>query len=117
MPALPPEVLTGDAIGEPSAPVRARVIAAREIQRLRYADTGIGTNTDLTSSLLARYCRLDRAAARVLNGAVTRLSLSARAYDRVRKVARTIADLEGSEQIRAEHISEAVHYRQLDRQS
>jgi magnesium chelatase family protein len=113
VPALPPEALMGDATGEPSVSVRARVIAAREIQRVRYADTSIATNTDLTSSLLARYCRLDRAAARVLNGAVTRLSLSARAYDRVRKVARTIADLEGATAIGADHLAEALQFRLL----
>jgi magnesium chelatase family protein len=113
VPALPPEALTADGVGEPSAPVRARVIAAREIQRLRYADTGICTNADLTSSLLARHGRLDRAAARVLNAAITRLSLSARAYDRVRKVARTIADLEGATAISSDHLAEALQFRLL----
>jgi magnesium chelatase family protein len=113
VPALPPEAFTSDATGEPSAPVRSRVIAARDVQRERYADTGICTNADLTSSLLARHCRLDRAAARTLHGAVTRLSLSARAYDRVRKVARTIADLEGTESIGADHLAEALQFRLL----
>jgi magnesium chelatase family protein len=113
VPALAPEALTADATGEPSAHVRARVIAAREIQRLRYADMGIGTNADLTTSLLARYCRLDRAGTRVLNAAVTRLSLSARAFDRVRKVARTIADLEGATAISADHLAEALQFRLL----
>jgi magnesium chelatase family protein len=113
VPALPPEALTADATGEPSTPVRARVIAARDVQRERYADAGISTNADLTSSLLARHCRLDRAAARTLNAAVTRLSLSARAYDRVRKVARTIADLEGTESISADHLAEALQFRLL----
>jgi len=113
VPALPPEAFTSDATGEPSAPVRSRVIAARDVQRERYADTGICTNADLTSSLLARHCRLDRAAARTLHGAVTRLSLSARAYDRVRKVARTIAELEGTESIGADHLAEALQFRLL----
>jgi magnesium chelatase family protein len=113
VPALPPQVLTADATGEPSAHVRARVIAAREIQRIRYADAGIGTNTDLTTALLARYCGLDRAGTRVLNAAVTRLSLSARAFDRVRKVARTIADLEGATAISADHLAEALQFRLL----
>jgi magnesium chelatase family protein len=113
VPALPPESLTADATGEPSASIRARVILAREIQRLRYAGDGIRTNTDLTTALLRRYCGLDRAATRVLNAAVTRLSLSARAYDRVRKVGRTIADLEGTESIGAEHLAEALQFRLL----
>jgi magnesium chelatase family protein len=113
VPALPPDALTADASGEPSASVRARVIAAREIQCARYMHDGIRTNTDLTSPLLKRYCPLDRAGMRVLNAAVTRLSLSARAYDRVRKVARTIADLEGAESISADHLAEALQYRLL----
>jgi magnesium chelatase family protein len=113
VPALPPDALTADATGEPSACVRARVIAARETQRLRYEGDGIRTNTDLTPSLLTRYCVLDRAARRVLNAAVTRLSLSARAYDRVRKVARTIADLEGASAVSADHLAEALQFRLL----
>jgi magnesium chelatase family protein len=111
--ALPPEALTGDATGEPSATVRARVLGAREVQRIRYESDGIRTNTDLTPTLLARYCRLDRAAMRVLSAAVERLSLSARAYDRVRKVARTIADLEGAATIGADHLAEALQFRLL----
>jgi magnesium chelatase family protein len=113
VPALPPEALTADATGESSAQVRARVLAARELQQLRYADAGIRTNADLSPPLLKRHCALDRAALRVLNAAVTRLSLSARAYDRVRKVARTIADLEGVSAISADHLSEALQYRLL----
>jgi magnesium chelatase family protein len=111
VPALPPDALTEDTPGEPSACVRARVIAAREIQSARYRQDGICANTDLTSPLLKRYCALDRAAMRVLNAAVRRLTLSARAYDRVRKVARTIADLEGVESISADHLAEALQYR------
>jgi magnesium chelatase family protein len=113
VPALPPEALTADATGEPSATVRARVIAAREMQRIRYGSDGIRTNTDLTPALLSRYCALERPAMRVLNSAVTRLSLSARAYDRVRKVARTIADLEEEAVISADHLAEALQFRLL----
>jgi len=113
VPALPPEALTADATGEPSATVRARVIAAREMQRIRYGSDGIRTNTDLTPALLSRYCALERPAMRVLNSAVTRLSLSARAYDRVRKVARTIADLEEEAAISADHLAEALQFRLL----
>ena len=113
VPALPPAALTADANGEPSAHVCARVVAARELQRLRYADDGIRANADLTTRLMIRYCSLDGAAVRVLNNAVTRLSLSARAYDRVRKVARTIADLEGATAISADHLAEALQFRLL----
>jgi len=113
VPALPPEALTADATGEASATVRARVIAARETQRVRYESDGILSNTDLTSALMSRYCALDRPAMRVLNAAVTRLSLSARAYDRVRKVARTIADLDGASAISADHLAEALQFRLL----
>jgi magnesium chelatase family protein len=113
VPALPPDAMTGDANGESSAAVRARVIAAREVQRLRYEGDGIRTNADLTSALLRRHCALDRPALRVLDAAVRRLCLSARAYDRVRKVARTIADLEGASAISADHLAEALQYRLL----
>jgi magnesium chelatase family protein len=113
VPALPPEALASDAAGEPSATVRGRVVGARELQYVRYERDGIRTNTDLTPALLARYCALDRPARRVLSAAVTRLSLSARAYDRVRKVARTIADLEGVESISADHLAEALQFRLL----
>jgi magnesium chelatase family protein len=113
VPALPPDTLTADAAGEPSATVRSRVVAAREIQSQRYAADGIRTNADLAPPLVTRYCTLDRPAMRTLNAAVNRLSLSARAYDRVRKVARTIADLESEATIRADHLAEALQYRLL----
>jgi magnesium chelatase family protein len=113
VPALSPDALTADASGEPSALVRARVIAARERQQARFAGDAIRTNADLTPQLIRRHCSLDRAAMRVLNEAVKRLSLSARAYDRVRKVARTIADLEGAESISADHLAEALQFRLL----
>jgi len=113
VPALPPDALTADVTGEPSANVLARVIAAREIQRCRYDGDDIRTNADLSPSLLRRHCALDRPAMRVLNAAVSRLSLSARAYDRVRKVARTIADLEGAPAITADHLAEALQFRLL----
>ena len=108
-----PTLLIADPAGEPSSAVRARVIGAREIQRLRYESDGIRTNSDLTPSLLPRFCALDRPAMRVLNAAVARLSLSARAYDRVRKVARTISCLEGAETIGADHLGEALQFRQF----
>jgi magnesium chelatase family protein len=113
VPALPLDAMSADAAGESSADVRARVIAARAQQAERYARRGITTNTQLTPSLMAAYCGMDRAALRVLQAAMTRMSLSARGYDRVRKVARTIADLAGDDRVRADHLAEALQFRML----
>jgi magnesium chelatase family protein len=113
VPALPPDVLGTNAEGERSADVRARVVAARERQRGRYQDDHVRTNAELTPGLLARHCRLDRHGLKTLAAAVQRLGLSARGYDRVRKVARTIADLGGDEDIRADNIAEALQFRML----
>jgi magnesium chelatase family protein len=113
VPALPPTALSTAGGGESSATVRARVVAARDRQRERYADHGIRTNTELTPALIGRCCGLDEAGGRLLDTAVTRMSLSARGYDRVRKVARTIADLAGEEDISADHIGEALQFRMV----
>lgn len=102
--------------GEPSAEIRKRVISARKIQELRFKDCpGIHANAQMTTKLLQRYCSLDQRSQGALRNAMHRLGLSARAYDRILKVARTIADLEGSENIKYEHIAEAITYRSLDR--
>ncbi len=102
---------------ESSAEVRSRVIKAREIQAKRFEGTGIHTNTMMTSAMLQRFCPLSAEARRLLDMAMERLQLSARAYDRIIKVARTIADLEQMEDITPQHISEAISYRTLDRDS
>jgi magnesium chelatase family protein len=111
VPALPPDVLTAEAEGESSASVRSRVVAARERQRARYDGSGIGTNAQLTPSRAARHCALDRAGVRLIQASVARLGLSARGYDRVRAVARTIADLDAADDISADHLAEALQFR------
>ena len=111
VPALPPDVLTTESTGEPSALVRQRVVQARARQRDRYQASRIRTNAELTSSLSARHCRLDRAGTRLIHASVSRLGLSARGYDRVRAVARTIADLDGADDIAADHLAEALQFR------
>jgi magnesium chelatase family protein len=89
---------------------------AREIQAQRFKGrTGLYANADMHSKDIGEYCRLDAAGEELLKMAITRLGLSARAYDRILKVGRTIADMAGSANVRPEHISEAIQYRSLDR--
>ena len=104
--------------GEPSAEIRKRVIQARQIQEERFAAfPGIHANAQMTPQLLQRCCVLDASGQDRLRNAMQRLGFSARAYDRILKVARTIADLEGNERIQADHLAEAINYRSLDRDS
>lgn len=100
---------------ESSAEVRRRVEAARQIQRRRYAGTGVTCNARLTPALLKKYCVLTPEADRLLAAAYERMGLSGRSYDRLLRVARTIADLAGSEQIGPDHVAEAIQFRNLDR--
>jgi len=113
VPALPPETLDEAPSGEASAPVRQRVIDARARQLTRYTGTGLRTNAELTPALIARHTALDARAARVLKSAAQKMSLSARSYDRVRKVARTIADLAGDDAVAADAIAEALQFRMI----
>lgn len=113
--ALSSEEITSLNPGEPSSVIRERVEAARAIQRERFRRTAIQCNAEMTSRHLRRYCELDSASRQMLTNAIERLSLSARAHDRILKVARTVADLVGVEKIESGHISEAVQYRALDR--
>lgn len=102
---------------ENSASVRERVIRARTIQAKRFESiSGIYSNAQMTSSMQRKYCQLDESGGRLLKIAMELRGLSARAYDRILKVARTIADLADSENINAEHISEAINYRNLDKE-
>jgi magnesium chelatase family protein len=109
--------LTGEPSGEGSAAIRARVAAARARQAARFDGTGIRVNARIGARMLRRWCALPPDAARLLARAVARLGLSARAYHRIVRVARTIADLEGSEGITTDHVAEAVQYRTLDRRA
>lgn len=103
--------------GENSATIRERVIAARAIQTERYkAQTGIYSNAQMSSKKLREICAIDSIGETLLKRAMEKLNLSARAYDRILKVSRTIADLAGSEKIKPEHLAEAIHYRSLDRE-
>ena len=114
VPRVPPRERRAPGASESSAAVRERVVAARCLQVARLAGTGVYANAHMTARLLRRFCPLESAATVRLDRAYDRLRLSARAVDRVVKVARTIADLEGSEGITAEHISESLSYREMD---
>lgn len=100
---------------ETSAVIRKRVNRARDIQLDRYKGLGIFSNSELTPQLIKKYCELDRKTSSLLKRAYEKLGLSARAHNRILKVSRTIADMEASEKILAEHIAEAIQYRSLDR--
>jgi magnesium chelatase family protein len=117
VPAVKFRELTGDTPpdAEDSATIRRRVINARERQQKRFADEGIFANAAMTPRLIRKYCRIDGESETMLERAMTRLGLSARAYDRILKVSRTIADLDDTDAITSAHVSEAVHYRSLDR--
>ena len=114
---LPFEEMADSRPGESSATIRERVIRARQIQEARYADIpGIYCNAQMNSKLLARHARPDDKGLAMLKTAMNRLNLSARAYDRILKVSRTIADLEGCELIQPAHLAEAIGYRNLDKE-
>ncbi len=112
--AVPVKEINNGAAGESSAVVAERVRRAREIQQARYARDGIHCNAQLDAKLTRHYCALAPEAEAILHMAVERMGMSMRAYGRVLKVARTIADLEGAENILTAHIAEAIQYRELD---
>jgi len=107
--------LSSSSLSESSASIKKRVNSARSIQKERYAGTAIHSNAELYPELIRKYCALGKEEHKLLRTAFDNMGLSARAYDRILKVARTIADLESSENIRSEHIFEAIQYRTLDR--
>jgi magnesium chelatase family protein len=115
VPAVPFQELAATGDGTSSASMREQVLQAREAQRCRFGMEGHRQNGRMNSRQLRRYCALDDEGRGLLKSAMEELGLSARAHDRILRVARTIADLEGAEDIRPEHLSEAINYRSLDR--
>jgi magnesium chelatase family protein len=114
---VPFAALTQKECGEASAIIRERVIQARDIQGNRFeGSSGIYSNAQMTNKQLSQFCVLDAAGEKLLKTAMLKLNLSARAYDRILKVSRTIADLEHASEIKSEHIAEAIQYRSLDRE-
>ena len=114
---VPFEKLSDAAPSEPSSVIRERVIKARMIQQERFKDSpGVFCNAQMSSRQLHQYAVLDAASSSLLKSAMLKMNLSARAYDRILKVSRTIADLDGSENIGTQHIGEAINYRNLDRE-
>lgn len=100
---------------ETSEVIKKRVDKARRIQMERYKDNNILSNSELTPKLINKYCKLDERGKKILEDAFNKLKLSARAYGRILKVARTIADLDNSQNIQVKHIAEAIQYRSIDR--
>jgi magnesium chelatase family protein len=114
---VPFSELSSSESSESSAFIRERVILARNIQVERYkAHAGVYANAQMSSKLMKEICEIDKVGSTLLKAAMDKLNLSARAYDRILKVSRTIADLGGSENIKAEHLAEAIQYRSLDRE-
>ena len=115
LPSVQYKELTDTREAESSKAIKTRVEKARAIQRERFKTDTIFCNTRMNTKLIKKYCILNDEAKELFKMAMTELGLSARAYDKIRKVSRTIADLAGSESILAEHISEAIQYRSLDK--
>ena len=116
VPPLEYRQLTEQPQGESSHDIRLRVNKARNIQKIRYKRSKVLCNAHLNTKQLKKYCSLDTESHKLIETAINNLGFSARAYDRILKVARTIADLEEKESIRSHHVSEAIQYRSLDRE-
>ena len=114
---VPFEKLSEEQRSETSVEIRKRVTEARELQTLRFKDLDkVHYNAQMNTKQIGKYCKLDDMSKQLLKTAMERLNLSARAYDRILKVSRTIADLEQEENIKGSHISEPIQYRSLDRE-
>lgn len=109
------ENLNSNNIEESSEEIKKRVEETRKIQLERYKGTGIFSNSELSPKLIEKYCKLDDKSKKILEKAFDKLGLSARAYARILKVSRTIADMEKSENIQSKHLLEAIQYRSLDK--
>jgi magnesium chelatase family protein len=115
---VPFKKLSENSVTEPSVDIRLRVIRAREIQSHRFTKSdGVFCNAQMSSKMIRQHVDLDEASSSLLKNAMEKLGLSARAYDRILKVSRTIADLENSERVESHHLSEAIQYRSLDREN
>jgi magnesium chelatase family protein len=108
--------LSGESSGTTSSDMRQQVAKARKRQQERFHDTRARYNADMSHRLTRKFCKLDDECRNLLKGSMTELGLSARAHDKILRVARTIADLDGAEDILAAHLNEAINYRMLDRQ-
>jgi magnesium chelatase family protein len=109
--------LSSERLAEKSEAIRERVMNAREIQTTRFGNKPeLHANAQMTPQMVRDICKIDTAGQTLLKKAMEKLGLSARAYDRILKVSRTIADLAGSEEIKLEHLAEAIHFRSLDRE-
>ena len=111
VPRVEYEKLSDERMGEPSADIQARVEAARDRQRRRFEGTGLMSNADMGPAEVRDHCQVDDAGASLLRAAMRQLHMSARAYHRILKLARTIADLAGSDSIETTHLAEAIQYR------
>jgi magnesium chelatase family protein len=111
VPKVDYEKLASDRLGEPSASIRERVEKGREVQRQRFAGTALSCNADMGPTEVRQYCLLDETGRGLVKAAMRQLGLSARAYHRILKLARTIADLAGAEAIETAHLAEAIQYR------
>lgn len=115
VPMVKYENLESSSTSETSETVKNRVNAARELQKERYKDYNIFSNSELSSNMIDLYCKLNNESKVIMEKAFNKLGLSARAYNKILKVARTIADLDNSENILTHHLTEAIQYRSLDR--
>jgi len=109
------ELMSKNTGAEDSKTIRNRVVAARKIQVERFKNEGLVSNSQMTPKLTKKYCKLDSDGENLLRMAISKFNLSGRAYDRILKLSRTVADLKGSEEIKQIHVAEAMHYRNFDR--